>query len=120
MIARVSSWKELERWIPGGEASWEAAFPLVPIGDVMHIRRTVVSRQQFSGATGTSPTMKNISKPSPLDLVIPLPMGSDGLKIQARLIERLESNRSRAAAKRTEAERLRSQAWADFLGAIFN
>ena len=28
--------------------------------------------------------------------------------------------RNRAAAKRTEAERLRSQAWADFLGAIFN
>lgn len=48
MIARVTSWKELERWIPGGGASWEAAFPLVPIGDVMRIRRRVVSRQQFS------------------------------------------------------------------------
>lgn len=48
MIARVTSWKELERWIPGGEASWEAAFPLVPIGDVMRIRRKIVSRQQFA------------------------------------------------------------------------
>jgi hypothetical protein len=32
----------------------------------------------------------------------------------------LEKHRSQAAAKRTEAARLRSQAWADFLGAIFN
>jgi hypothetical protein len=47
-------------------------------------------------------------------------MGSDGLKIQTRLIERLQNTRSRAAAKHTEAERLRSQAWADFLSAIFN
>ncbi len=64
--------------------------------------------------------MKNISKPSLLDLVFPLPMGSDGLKIQARLIERLQDQRTRAATKRTEAARLRPQAWADFLGAIFN
>ena len=47
-------------------------------------------------------------------------MGSDGLKIQARLIERLERHRSQAAAKRTEAARQRAQAWADFLGAIFS
>ncbi len=47
-------------------------------------------------------------------------MGSDGLKIQARLIERLERHRSQAAAKRSEAARLRAQAWADFLGAIFS
>lgn len=48
MIARVTRWKELERWIPDGGASWEAAFPLVPIGDVMRVRRKVVSRQQFA------------------------------------------------------------------------
>lgn len=48
MIARVTRWKELERWIPGGGTSWEAAFPLVPIGDVMRIRRKVVTRQQFA------------------------------------------------------------------------
>jgi hypothetical protein len=47
-------------------------------------------------------------------------MGSDGLKIQARLIERLERPRSQAAARRTEAARLRAQAWDDFLGAIFS
>ena len=32
----------------------------------------------------------------------------------------LRDARSRAATKRTEAARLRAQAWADFLGAIFN
>jgi len=48
MIARITSWKELERWIPGGGAAWEAAFPLVPIGDVMRLRRQVVSPQQFA------------------------------------------------------------------------
>ena len=85
------------------------------------ILKTPSVRQQIqAGATGTSPTMKNISKPSLLDLVFPLPMGSDGLKIQARLIERLQDHRNRAATKRTEAARLRAQAWADFLGAIFN
>jgi type I restriction enzyme S subunit len=85
------------------------------------VLKTPSVRQQIeAGATGTSPTMKNISKPSLLDLVFPLPMGSDGLKVQARLIERLEKHRGQAAAKRTEAARLRAQAWADFLGAIFN
>ncbi|MFA5192084.1 MAG: hypothetical protein WC740_15250 [Verrucomicrobiia bacterium] len=39
MIARVFQWRELERWLPGGESSWEAAFPLVPLGDFL--RRVV-------------------------------------------------------------------------------
>lgn len=48
MIARVTSWKELERWIPGSEAAWEAAFPLVPIGDVMRPRRKPVKPDNFA------------------------------------------------------------------------
>ncbi len=48
MIAHVTSWKELERWIPGSEASWEAAFPLVPIGDVMRPRRKPVKQVDFA------------------------------------------------------------------------
>ena len=48
MIARISTWREMERWIPGSEASWEAAFPLVPIGDVMRSRRKVVNPGNFS------------------------------------------------------------------------
>lgn len=88
---------------------------------LVEVLKTPSVRQQIeAGATGTSPTMKNISKPSLLDLVFPLPMGSDGLKVQARLVGNLEKHRRQAATKRTEAARLRSQAWADFLGAIFN
>jgi type I restriction enzyme S subunit len=88
---------------------------------LVEVLKTPSVRQQIeAGATGTSPTMKNISKPSLLDLVFPLPMGSDGLKTQARLIGNLEKHRRQATTKRTEAARLRSQAWADFLGAIFN
>jgi hypothetical protein len=47
-------------------------------------------------------------------------MGSAGLKIQARLIERLEKHHSQATTKRTEAARPRSQAGADFLGTVFS
>ena len=85
------------------------------------ILKTPSLRQQIeAGATGTSPTMKNISKTALLDLVFALPMGSDGPKIQARLVEGLEKRRGQAAAKRTEAARQRAQAWTDFLGAIFS
>ena len=47
---------------------------------------------------------------------IPLPP----IQIQRSLTKMLRDARSRAATKRTEAARLRAQAWADFLGAIFN
>ena len=48
---------------------------------------------------------------------VPLP---ESLDEQRKIVRKLRDARSRAAAKRTEAARLRSQAWADFLGAIFN
>ncbi len=48
---------------------------------------------------------------------VPLP---ESLDAQRKIVRKLREARSRAIAKRTEAERLRSQAWADFLGAIFN
>ena len=50
------------------------------------------------------------------DFQIPLPLQ----KVQRGLVQKLREARSKAAAKRTEAARLRAQAWADFLGAIFN
>lgn len=85
------------------------------------VLKTPSVRQQIEAAsTGTSPTMKNISKPALLDLVFPLPMGDNGLKIQADLVANLQKDRNEAAAKRAEAARLRSQAWADFLGAVFS
>ena len=39
MMPRIYQWRELERWLPGGESAWEAAFPLVPLGDFL--RRVV-------------------------------------------------------------------------------
>lgn len=39
MTPRIYQWRELERWLPGGESAWEAAFPLVPLGDFL--RRVV-------------------------------------------------------------------------------
>jgi len=50
------------------------------------------------------------------DFQIPLPIK----KTQRELVQELREARRKANAKRTEAARLRSQAWADFLGAIFN
>jgi hypothetical protein len=42
------------------------------------------------------------------------------IKTQRELVKELREARRKAATKRTEAARLRSQAWADFLGTIFN
>lgn len=84
------------------------------------ILKTPSVRQQIeANATGTSPTMKNISKPALLDLMFPLPDGEDGLKVQERLISNLQSSRQKASLKRAEAVQLRSTAWAEFQAAIF-
>lgn len=84
------------------------------------ILKTPSVRQQIeANATGTSPTMKNISKPALLDLMFPLPDGDNGLEIQEKLINSLNESRQKAALKRVEATQLRSTAWAEFQAAIF-
>ena len=50
---------------------------------------------------------------------MPLPL-PDTLKRQEEILSAVKRVRDKAAAKRAEAARLHSQAWADFLGAIFN
>ncbi|HTP64037.1 MAG TPA: type I restriction enzyme HsdR N-terminal domain-containing protein [Geobacteraceae bacterium] len=80
-----------------------------------HMRLPNVREQIESRLTGTSPTMKNISKPSPLDLSFPLPELDD----QRTLIAELMAARQTAAAKRAEAQTLRSTAWAAFETALF-
>lgn len=78
-------------------------------------------RQQIeAAATGTSPTMKNISKPSLLDLTFPLPQGDAGLKTQQELISKLRAARESAASLRKEATTKRAAAWDDFLNAVFH
>jgi len=68
-----------------------------------------------SRLTGTSPTMKNISKPSLLDIVLPVPHPVE----QQRLVDIVEAARSQAAAMRTEAATLRQSAWAAFEATLF-
>lgn len=78
-------------------------------------------RQQIeAAATGTSPTMKNISKPSLLDLTFAVPQGLDGLKIQRKLVSKLRAERESSAGRRKEAGALRAAAWSNFLNAVFH
>ena len=49
MIGRVRYWRDLERWVPGGLAALDVAFPLVPVGELLRPRREAVSVKEFSG-----------------------------------------------------------------------
>lgn len=48
MIARVCRWKDLERWTSGGGATWDVAFPMVPLGEVLRLRREYVAGEHFN------------------------------------------------------------------------
>lgn len=74
------------------------------------VRKHIESR-----LTGTSPTMKNISKPALLDIRFPLP----DLASQQRIVEDISASRISAAAKRTAAATLRQSAWTTFEAALF-
>jgi type I restriction enzyme S subunit len=69
-----------------------------------------------SRLTGTSPTMKNISKPALLAIRFPLP----DLETQQHLVDGIASSRQISFAKRTEAAVLRKSAWASFESALFS
>ncbi len=68
-----------------------------------------------SRLTGTSPTMKNISKPALRDICFPLP----DLVMQQRIVDDIGTSRTNAAAKRSEAATLRRSAWGTFESALF-
>ena len=68
-----------------------------------------------SRLTGTSPTMKNISKPALLDIRFPLP----DIDVQQKLVGEIASARENAISKRTEAATLRQSAWGAFESALF-
>ena len=74
-----------------------------------------VRRQIESKLTGTSPTMKNISKPALLSLEFPLPPSDD----QLSLITALNAGRAEAAGLRAEAATVRSAAWTTFEAAVY-
>ncbi|WP_207188627.1 hypothetical protein [Thiocystis minor] len=79
------------------------------------MRLCSVREQIEARLTGTSPTMKNISKPALLDLSFPLPELED----QQALITDLTTARQTATAKRAEARALRASAWTAFESALF-
>ena len=81
------------------------------------IMKSPVVRQQIESAvTGTSPTMKNISKPALLDLLLPLP---DSLHEQERVAKSMRVARTEAANHRREARSNRIEGILEFERAIF-
>ncbi len=94
-------------WLKKSPVTPEFVTEILRIGDVR--------RQIETKLTGTSPTMKNISKPSLLSLTFPLPPIDD----QRALIIALNSGRAEAARLRSEAATARASAWAAFEGAVY-
>ncbi|TFW33592.1 hypothetical protein [Massilia horti] len=75
-----------------------------------------VREQIETQLTGTSPTMKNISKPALLGLRFPVP---EDIDTQRALIKKLNEGAQAAKAKNLEAVELRRVAWAKFEAALF-
>lgn len=89
---------------------------LVPQFLTEAMRLPSVRAQIEERLTGTSPTMKNISKPALLDLSFPLPPSDD----QQVLVSAITAARSKARARRAEAKTLRESAWTTFESSLFD
>lgn len=74
-----------------------------------------VREQVETRLTGTSPTMKNISKPALLDLQFPVP----DLDTQRALVQALEASQAAAEMEKSAAAVLRKHAWTNFEAALF-
>ena len=88
--------------------------PVDPVFLTEVLRISDLRRQIESKVTGTSPTMKNISKPALLGLTFPLPPVPE----QQKMVRALSDARVTAAGQRTDAAKARAQAWADFEAAV--
>lgn len=75
-----------------------------------------VREQIETRLTGTSPTMKNISKPALLSLQFPVP----DITTQRTLMDNLSMCAKSSAAKALEAVKLRSGSWTAFEAALFS
>lgn len=81
-------------------AVWQEPSPVDPryLDEILKIPHV---RQQIEGAvTGTSATMKNITKPSLLALKIPMPP----LSVQGEMMERLDAGRAEIAKLKAQAK----------------
>jgi type I restriction enzyme S subunit len=74
-----------------------------------------VREQIETRLTGTSPTMKNISKPALLELLFPVPDPAT----QAALMDLMAQKAKASKASALEASELRRAAWAAFEVALF-
>ena len=79
------------------------------------LRISDVRRQIEANVTGTSPTMKNISKPALMSLTFPLPPKSE----QIVMAKALANARAKAVGLREEARKERAKAWTDFETAVY-
>ena len=79
------------------------------------LRSSDVRRQIEADVTGTSPTMKNISKPALMGLTFPLPPKNE----QVAMATALTDARADAVNLREQARNARAGAWADFEAAVY-
>ena len=79
------------------------------------LRISDVRRQIEANVTGTSPTMKNISKPALMSLTFPLPPKPE----QVVMAKALADARAKAADLREKARKERAKAWTDFETAVY-
>lgn len=89
--------------------------PVDPMFLTEVLRISDLRRQIEANVTGTSPTMKNISKPALLGLTFPLPPVSE----QQKMVQALGNARTAASSLRTDAANIRAQAWTDFEAAVY-
>jgi type I restriction enzyme, S subunit len=89
--------------------------PVDPMFLTEVLRISDLRRQIESNVTGTSPTMKNISKPALLGLTFPLPPVPE----QQKMVQALGDARTKAAKLRADAAEVRAHAWADFEAAVY-
>ena len=80
------------------------------------LRISNVRRQIEANVTGTSPTMKNISKPALMGLTLPLPPKPE----QVVMAKALANARAKATGFRKSAQEERAKAWTDFETAVYS
>jgi len=90
--------------------------PVDPVFLTEVLRLPDLRRQIESKLTGTSPTMKNISKPALLGLTFPLPPVPE----QQNMVQALTDARANGAKQRIGAAKARAKAWADFETAVYS
>ena len=89
--------------------------PVDPVFLTEVLRLPDLRRQIESKLTGTSPTMKNISKPALLGLTFPLPPVTE----QQKMVQALTDARASGVQKREDAAKARAKAWSDFETAVY-